>query len=119
MKKNTYTNNIFTDIIEKKASADIVAESANFLCFKDINPKNETHLLAVTKEKYVDFTDLMQTANCEPFFRFIMQIIEKCQIEQYKLVINTGPDCGQCVYHLHVHIMSNKPLRLLSYPLAL
>lgn len=108
--KKAYTENIFTSIINKTAKANIVAENDEFICFKDINPKAKIHLLVVPKIQCVDFSDFW-TKVSEGLFRelfaFTMKVISDQRIEQYSLVINNGKEAGQCVFHMHMHIMSN------------
>ena len=41
---------IFTKIINKEISADILYENENVLAFRDINPQAPTHFLVIPKK---------------------------------------------------------------------
>ncbi|MCD6133867.1 MAG: histidine triad nucleotide-binding protein [Deltaproteobacteria bacterium] len=103
---------IFCDIIKGKLPCDKVYEDENYFAFKDIRPKAPVHILIVPKkhiEKVADIDgenknvigDMVVVAN---------RIAKDLDIDKsgYRLVINNGPDAGQEVYHLHLHLMGGK-----------
>ena len=47
----------------------------------------------------------------------VRPITEKENVTQrgYRLIINTGPDAHQAVFHLHLHIIGGQPMR---YPMG-
>ena len=49
---------IFSKIINKEISAEIVFESENILAFKDINPQAPVHILIIPKTEIPKVTDL-------------------------------------------------------------
>ena len=100
-------NNPFNKIINKELPAKIVLEDDNFMAFHDIKPENKIHILVIPKGQYTDFSDFIKNSpNTENFFKFIQQVIDKLQLEDYRLVMNTGPGADQTVFHFHAHILS-------------
>lgn len=103
---------IFCDIIEGKSPCDKVYEDENYLAFKDIKPKAPVHILIVPKrhiEKVADMDD--ENRNIIGDMAIIANRIAKdLNIDKsgYRLIINNGPDAGQEVYHLHLHLMGGK-----------
>jgi len=94
------------------ASGDIpskkVYEDDDVLVFHDIHPAAPVHLLMVPKE-HVD--NLMTTqARHETLLGRMLLLAPRLAREQgatdgFRIVINNGPDGGQEVYHLHVHVL--------------
>jgi histidine triad (HIT) family protein len=107
------TETIFSKIIRKEIPADIVYEDDLALAFKDLHPQAPVHILVIPKKPIVN------VANAEPEDQTILGhllLTAKLVAEQagltngYRLVINTGADGGQTVYHLHIHILGGRPM---------
>ena len=52
---HTHMTTIFSKIIAKEIPSDIVYEDENYLTFKDINPRKNTHLLIIPKKEIISF----------------------------------------------------------------
>lgn len=108
------TETIFSKIIRREIPADIVYEDDLALAFKDVNPQAPVHILVIPKQPIAKLIDaesqdrdllghLLLTAN---------RIAQQVGLNNgYRLVINTGPDGGQTVYHLHLHILGGRQLK--------
>jgi diadenosine tetraphosphate (Ap4A) HIT family hydrolase len=106
-------NNIFAKIISGEAESKKIYEDDNVLCFEDIAKSAPTHWLVIPKGKYTDFSDFTSRASSEEisiFFQTLTKILKYNGLDQtgYRLVMNTGKDSGQIVFHFHVHILANK-----------
>jgi histidine triad (HIT) family protein len=105
---------IFCDIIEGKLPCDKIYEDENYFAFKDIKPKAPVHILIVPKrhiEKVADMDD--ENRNIIGDMVVVANRIAKdLNIDKsgYRLIINNGPDAGQEVYHLHLHLMGGKKM---------
>lgn len=111
-------NCIFCKIAVKKIPADIVYEDDALLAFKDHNPAAPVHLLIIPKRHIGTLSDcdaehaglladmlllapkLAKEHGCAPTFDGKGSLTGG-----YKMQINTGPDGGQEVYHLHMHLI--------------
>lgn len=104
---------IFKRIIDKEIPANIVFEDDKCLAFRDVNPQAPVHVLVIPRQEIaslVDATDedshllghLLSTAR-----RLAAQL---GLAQGYRVVINCGPDGGQSVNHLHVHVLGGRPL---------
>ncbi len=105
---------LFCKIVKKEESADIVYEDENFIAFKDINPKATVHLLVVPKRHISSVKDLKKKDK-ELMGEMIMttkKIAEQKDLKGYKLVINVGKEGGQMIGHLHLHLLSGKPIKI-------
>ncbi|MDP3721897.1 MAG: histidine triad nucleotide-binding protein [Candidatus Omnitrophota bacterium] len=106
---------LFCRIVERKLPADIVAEEEGLLAFKDVNPQAPIHLLIVPTEHVPSVADLTerQTPLIGRAIHFANRLAHRHQLTPagYRLVINCGPQAGQSVSHLHLHLLGGRPLR--------
>jgi histidine triad (HIT) family protein len=89
-----------------------VYESPLVVAFRDINPQAPTHVLVVPRQHVASFGDL--PAN-DPLWTAILvatQAVVRSEHlqEGYRLVVNAGPDGGQTVPHLHVHVLGRRQM---------
>lgn len=110
-------NCIFCKIVDRKIPADVVYEDDIVLAFRDINPAAPVHLLLIPKKHIATLSDCGD-ADAEILSR-IITLAPKLAAEHgigvvtdatgtrsggFKTLINSGPDGGQEVYHLHMHV---------------
>lgn len=105
---------IFCKITNKEIPSDIVYEDEKALAFTDINPKAPTHILIIPK-KHIHNIDYLESGDKELIGHlcFVAKIIAKEQgiaEKGYRLLFNIGPDAGQTVDHLHLHLIGGKKL---------
>ena len=108
-------NNIFARILRGEIPNRTVYEDDHVLAFEDINPLSPTHVLVIPKGPYVSWDDFSQRASdaeIGAFVRAAGQIARDAGLAEpgYRLLANVGPDGGQEVPHLHVHIFGGRPL---------
>jgi len=108
-------SNIFARILRGEVPANKVYEDEQVLAFHDINPLSPAHILVIPKGAYVSWDDFSKRASDEEigaFVRAVGQIARDAGLVEpgYRLLANTGPDSGQEVPHLHVHIFGGRPL---------
>ncbi len=103
---------LFCKIIKKEVASEIVYEDDKILAFKDINPQAPIHLLIVPK-KHIPSVDHVEFQDKELMGDLILaaqKIAKEKKLRGYKLQINVGRSAGQIVDHLHLHLLSGKPL---------
>jgi len=92
----------------------IVYEDDEVIAFKDIKPVAPVHLLIITK-KHIPSVDHLETGDKE-LIGGLFLVAQKIAREQgvtetgYRLVFNIGPDAGQTVDHLHLHLIGGHRL---------
>jgi histidine triad (HIT) family protein len=105
---------IFCRIAAREVPADILHASDTVVAFRDTNPQAPTHILLIPKEHIVSIADvedrhadvladLFQAANH-------LAKTEGIDASGYRLVTNVGPDAGQSVFHLHLHLLGGRPM---------
>lgn len=108
-------DNIFARILRGEIPSKKVYEDEHVLAFNDINPLAPTHILVIPKGPYVSWDDFSERASDQEigaFVRAVGHIARDDGLVQggYRLLANVGPNSGQEVPHLHVHIFGGRPL---------
>lgn len=104
---------IFSKIICREIPANIVYEDDLALAFTDVNPQAPTHILVIPKKPIVNLDDAAPEDQALLGHLLLTVKAVAAQVglaKGYRVVINTGEDGGQTVYHLHLHILGDRPL---------
>lgn len=105
---------IFKKIIDGEIPAQLVYEDDQCLAFRDINPQAPVHILVIPRKEIPSLADAGQE-DCELLGHLLLvcrRIAEQEGLTSgFRTVINAGPDGGQTVDHLHVHLLGKRPLR--------
>ncbi|MFO7996974.1 MAG: histidine triad nucleotide-binding protein [Dehalococcoidia bacterium] len=106
---------VFCRIIAGEVPSDAVYQDEAFLAFRDIAPQAPTHILIIPKTHIASPAELTEGQQ-ELAGRLIMiarNLAEKEGIAErgYRLVMNCGPEGGQLVPHLHLHLIGGRRLR--------
>ena len=110
---------IFCQIVSKEAKAEIVYRDDQVTAFRDIHPAAPTHILIVPN-KHIESVGTLEVEE-EPLMGHLFTVARKLAEEEgiskggYRLITNTGPNGGQTVYHLHVHLIGGQRMR---YPMG-
>lgn len=107
---------LFQKIADREIPADMVYEDESCIAFRDIDPKAPTHILIVPRKPIPSLNDL--TPGDEQLvghlFTVAVELAEKEGLSGgYRTVFNCGPDAGQSVDHIHLHLLGG---RTLSWP---
>jgi histidine triad (HIT) family protein len=107
---------LFCKIVAGKVPAKKVYEDERVFVFEDINPQAPTHVLIIPK-KHVAGLDQSSEADAE-IIGYCQLVAAKIARERglengFRTVHNVGPDAGQTVFHLHLHMLGG---RRMSWP---
>ena len=107
--------NIFARILRGEIPARKVYEDEFAFAFHDINPQAPLHLLVIPKGAYVswdDFSERAGDAEIAGFVRAVGQVARDhgLVVPGYRLLANVGPNSGQEVPHLHVHLFGGRAM---------
>jgi len=105
---------IFQRIIAREIPARVVYEDDRVMAFHDVKPQAPTHILIVPKKPIPRVAE----ASSEDGSLLGYLLLKAAEVAAlaglrdtgYRLVINNGPDGGESVPHLHVHILGGRPL---------
>ncbi|MGC8502657.1 histidine triad nucleotide-binding protein [Desulfurella sp.] len=100
---------IFCKIVNKELPSKIEYEDEKYMAFYDINPKAPIHLLIIPKKHVENLNDLDESdiGIVSDMALLAKNLAKKLGIDKsgYRIVINNGPDSGQEVYHIHMHLL--------------
>jgi histidine triad (HIT) family protein len=107
---------LFCKIVAGDIAATVVHETETTLAFRDLEPQAPTHVLLVPRNHYPTAAALAagEPGTAADLFDAAREVAEKEGLDNgYRLVVNTGPDAQQTVFHLHVHLLGG---RAMSWP---
>jgi histidine triad (HIT) family protein len=103
---------IFCKIVKKEIPTKIIYEDDLILAFKDINPQAPSHILVIPKEHFPSLNEIPEDKKeiISHIFMNIKRIAQKIGAieEGYRVVLNTGKNAGQEVFHIHFHLLSGR-----------
>lgn len=105
---------LFCKMVAGSIKPDMVYEDADLIAFRDIAPQAPTHVLIVPR-KHIASLDTAKPED-EGLLGKLLLGAQKIARQEgivpsgYRTVINSGPDAGQSVFHIHVHLLGGKRL---------
>lgn len=108
------TECIFCKIVAGEVPARIVVEDDRAVAFRDINPQAPVHVVVVPRQ-HVEWPGGPGPGDAPLLGLLLLVAREVAQREGlmdrgFRLVINAGPDSGQSVLHIHVHVLGGRPM---------
>jgi histidine triad (HIT) family protein len=113
MSENTGGDTLFGKIIRREIPADIVYEDELCLAFRDITPQAPTHILMIPKQPLPSLAaaELEDKALLGHLLWAVSEVARQQNLDNgYRVVMNTGEDGGQTVFHLHLHLLGGRAL---------
>jgi histidine triad (HIT) family protein len=113
------TDCLFCRMVAGEIPADVVHQTDRVFAFRDINPQAPTHVLVIPKEHHPTIGELAGSDAA-----LLGEVVGAAQTVArqegligadgaepgYRLVANTGPQAGQTVQHVHVHVLGGRNL---------
>lgn len=103
---------LFCRIAARESPADIVYEDEQVVAFRDIYPKAPVHVLIVPRRHIASIADLAsEDASLMGHCLFVARRLgEQTGFAErgYRVSVNTGPEGGQVVYHVHFHFTAGR-----------
>jgi histidine triad (HIT) family protein len=106
---------LFCKIVAGEIPGEKVYSDEQVTAFRDIHPVAPTHILIVPNKHLASTNEI--SAGDEQLvghlFNVARQLADQEGIDEsgYRLIINTGPDAGQVVFHLHLHLIGGHRMR--------
>jgi histidine triad (HIT) family protein len=103
---------LFCRIVRKEIPAKLVLENEHVVAFRDIDPKAPTHVLVVPREHVATLDEATNAAMLGELMLAAAAIAREEGIVDggYRTVVNCGPDAGQSVFHVHLHLLGGRKL---------
>ena len=103
---------LFCRIVRGELPATVVHRSDGFLAIEDIAPKAPVHVLVLPDRHVATFreVDAFEADEAKRMLGFVAETARAAGLDDYRVIVNVGPDAGQTVYHLHWHVLGGRAL---------
>ena len=105
---------VFCRILSGKLPGEILLHADHCFVLRDIAPIAPVHLLVIPNHHYIHATD--DSKDMETTLGHLMLIAKEMAKREgiansgYRMAINQGPNSGQSVDHLHLHVVGGRKL---------
>ncbi|MBN1682054.1 HIT family protein [Candidatus Bathyarchaeota archaeon] len=102
---------VFCMILKGILPSNILYEDEKTLAFLDNNPSSPGHTLIIPKEHRIRLEELSkEEANSlfDTLHKLSKPIREAMEADALSIAINDGPESGQEIPHLHIHVIPRK-----------
>ena len=103
---------IFCKIARGEIDAEVVHDEDDVLAFKDINGRAPVHVLVIPRQHVASLEEVasLPEAVARRLFEVSSVVAGKLGVGEsgYAVRINNGPDAGQEVFHLHLHVLGGQ-----------
>lgn len=88
----------------------MVAETAECVAFRDIDPQAPTHVVIIPRAHVASLAVVTDPLLAGQMTRLASDIAKSEGIAEsgYRVVVNSGKDGGQTVFHLHMHLLGGR-----------
>jgi len=105
---------LFERIASREIPADILAEGTDWIAFRDIAPQAPVHFLVVPK-RCIPRVGEIGAHDTQLLGNLLVAAAstarqEGLAVDGYRIVINNGPNGGETVPHLHLHVLGGRPM---------
>lgn len=103
---------LFCRIVRGEIPAKVVAEDANCIAFRDINPQAPVHVLVIPRTHVPSLNELSDADVVGRMHLLAVQVARAEGLAErgYRTVINTNSDAGQTVFHIHLHLLGGRSM---------
>jgi histidine triad (HIT) family protein len=105
---------LFERIAAGEIPAEIVRNDDDVLAIRDINPQAPVHILVIP-QRVIPRIGQARDNDAAILGKLLLAARDIAKQEEldetgYRLVINHGPNAGESVPHLHIHLLGGRPM---------
>ncbi len=106
-------NCVFCEIAKGLRKAAILYEDDEIVAFRDLLPQAPVHVLIIPRIHVPTVSALEDLALWGKMMGVARQLVKELGQEEegYRLVVNSGPQAGQTIPHLHLHLLAGRQFR--------
>lgn len=104
----------FCQIAAGERPERIVYEDETAIAFEDARPVMPVHILVIPKRHVSSLSDGLPDEEIGHLFNVAAQVAKLTGIDEsgYRVVVNTGSDAQQTVFHLHIHVLGGAKMNI-------
>jgi len=99
---------VFCKIAAGAFNTEFLYEDERVVAFADLSPQAPTHVLVIPRSHQESIKDIDDETLMGRMLTAAKKVAEKQGMSDYRIVINTGPEAGQSVFHVHVHLLGGR-----------
>ena len=105
---------LFCRIVSGAVPSNFVYQDEQVMAFEDINPQAPVHVLVIPRRHIPSVAEF--TSSDAGLLGQMLQACVKIAVQKgisqqgYRIVTNTGPNAGQSVFHVHLHVLGGRHL---------
>jgi|SRR5690606_361657 len=104
---------LFSRIIDGEIPGTFVYQDDDLVAIRDIKPAAPVHILVIPR-KPIPSLQHLEEEDVELAGRLLLAVSRIAEQEGltsgYRVIVNTGPDGGQTVPHLHLHLLGGRAM---------
>ena len=107
------TKTLFQKIFDREIPAKIEHEDDRCIVIRDIQPQAPVHLLIIPKKAIARLSDAgrQDEALLGHLLLVAGELAKGLKLEKgFRIVVNSGPDAGESVPHVHVHLLAGRQM---------
>ena len=104
---------LFCRIVAGEIPATVVLDTERVLAFRDISPQAPVHVVVIPKDHHADVVALSAAdpALAGELLASASEVAaQEGLADGFRVVLNTGADGGQTVFHVHAHVLGGRGL---------
>ena len=92
--------------------ATVVHRRPGFVAIEDAAPKAPVHVLVLPERHVATFREIgaFDAGESKRMLEFVAESASEAGLDDYRVIVNVGPQAGQTVYHLHWHLLGGTTL---------
>jgi histidine triad (HIT) family protein len=103
---------IFCRIAAGEVPSKIAWQDEEIVAFHDVDPRAPVHVLIIPR-KHIASVNELDDADAPTIGRMYVKARDLARDlgvaeTGYRLVMNTGPEAGQSVWHIHLHLLGGR-----------
>ena len=103
---------IFCKIAKGELDAEVVHDEDEVLAFKDVNGRAPVHVLIIPRQHVASLEEVTSLPEqvARRLFEVSSLVAQKLGVGEsgYAVRVNNGPDAGQEIFHLHLHVLGGE-----------
>ena len=99
---------LFCRIIDGKVPSQVIRDEEDVLVINDVFPRAPFHVLVMPKRHVARLSELDDAAVGGRLLQAARRVASDAGHKDYRLVVNNGASAGQCVWHLHLHVLAGR-----------
>jgi histidine triad (HIT) family protein len=105
---------IFCEIARGEVDAEVVHDEDEVLAFRDIQGRAPVHVLVIPRQHVSSLEEVTRLPEsvARRLFEVSSMVAQRLGVGEsgYAVRVNNGPDAGQEIFHLHLHVLGGKRL---------